>query len=150
GLLIANDIEGDEDVVGDTGIDESFRLADLLAGYAGSAGIDLHFGDRRNLVGLDVRTVGAAMTGDLLLDTGDVVLKPVEIDGDRRRVEVFYRLHGHLLGITEQEKVTYQTGARQERAVRRRRRFRQRRWFSPKFGHPWHSRATDPCAFPRP
>ena len=64
------------------------RLAELLAGDADGAGLDLHGGDRRDLVGLDVRAVAAAGARDHVLHPGDVALEAVEVDGHDRRVEV--------------------------------------------------------------
>ena len=49
---------------------------------------DLHGGDRRDLVGLDVRAVAAAGTRDDVLHPGDVALDAVEVDGHDRGVEV--------------------------------------------------------------
>ena len=41
-LRCADDVEGEQDVVGDAGIDEDLGLAELLAGQADGAGRDLH------------------------------------------------------------------------------------------------------------
>ena len=49
---------------------------------------DLHGGDRRDLVGLDVRAVAAAGARDHVLHPGDVALDAVEVDRHDRRVEV--------------------------------------------------------------
>ena len=84
-LVVADDVEADEDVVGDAG--EDLGLADLLAGDADGAGGDLHRGDRRDLVGLDMRAVVAAGGGDEALHAVDVRGEAVEIDGDAGGVE---------------------------------------------------------------
>ena len=64
GLALADDVEGQKDIVADAGVDEDFRLAELLAGEPDRAGRHLHLADRRDLVGLDVRAVGDALRGD--------------------------------------------------------------------------------------
>ena len=64
GLGRADDVEGDQQVVGDAGIDEDLGLAELLAGEARRARLDLHLADRRDLVRLDVRAVAPARGRD--------------------------------------------------------------------------------------
>src|SRR5262249_59713139 len=97
GLLFTDDVEGQEDVVGDIGFCENVDLAELLAGDPDGTGRDLHLPDRRDLVRLDVRPVALALAGDGRLDVPDVVLQPVEKDGYRRRLEVVTRGHRNSL-----------------------------------------------------
>ena len=56
-LRPAEDVVGEEDVVGDAGVHEDLHLAELLARDPDGAGLDLHPPDRGDLVGLDVRPV---------------------------------------------------------------------------------------------
>ena len=86
GLLFADDVEGEQDVVGDAGIGEDLDLAELLAGDADSPGFHLHLPDRGDLVRLDVRPVAEPMRGDRRLRPRDVRFQAVEQDGDGRRV----------------------------------------------------------------
>ncbi len=58
GLGFADHIEGEQDVIGHAGVGHHFDLAELLAGDADSARIDLHLGERRQLVRLDMRAIG--------------------------------------------------------------------------------------------
>ena len=78
GLRFADDVEGEEDVVGHAGIDEDPRLAELLAGDADRAGRHLHLADLRDLVGLDVRPVADALLGKHGLNARDIRFEPVE------------------------------------------------------------------------
>ena len=85
-LLLADQIVADQDVV-DPGIGHHFGLTELLAGDALGAGLDLHGGDDRALVGLDMRPVGDPCGIAGRLDPRDVALDPVHVDdGDGRAV----------------------------------------------------------------
>ena len=94
GLGVAQHVVGEQDVVGDAGVRHHLDLAELLAGDADRAGVDLHLGERRNLVRLDVRAVGEAVAGERLLRALDVRLDDVEVDDDGGRIEVCNR-SGH-------------------------------------------------------
>ena len=62
------------------GVGHHLGLAEFLAGDAPGAGLDLHGGDHRALVGLDMRPVGDACGIAGRLDAGDVALDPVHVD----------------------------------------------------------------------
>ena len=83
GLRLSDQVEGDEDVVGNTGIGEDLRLAELLAGDAGRAGLDLHGGDGGYLVGLDVRPQPVGTAGHRH-HPSDVLVDPVRMEDQRR------------------------------------------------------------------
>src|SRR4030095_14769409 len=87
-LRLAQDVEREEDVVGDAGVDEDLDFTELLTGNADRARRHLHTPDRGNLVRLDVRPVGDAVPRQVGLHAGDVVAHDVEIDGDDGRVQV--------------------------------------------------------------
>ena len=72
-------VVADQDVV-DPGLRHHLGLAEFLAGDAASAGRDLHPGEQRALVGLDVRAIGD--TGCLAspLNPRDVALHLVHVD----------------------------------------------------------------------
>jgi len=93
GLLAPEDVEGQENVVGDPGVGEHLHLAELLAGDADGAGPHLQLAERGNLVRLDVRTVRDAVPVEVLLHPPDVVLHDVQADRDGRRVQVFDERH---------------------------------------------------------
>ncbi len=88
GLLAAEDVVGQEHVVGDAPVDEHLDLAELLAGDADGSGFDLHPSDRRDLVRLDVRPIADGVPREMRLNAADIVAHDVEVDGDDRRVEV--------------------------------------------------------------
>ena len=88
GLLSAEDVVGQEDVVGDAGVDEHLDLAELLARDADGARVHLHPPDRGDLVRLDVRPIADAVAREMGLNAADVVPHDVEVDGDGRRIEV--------------------------------------------------------------
>jgi hypothetical protein len=88
GLLAAEDVVGEEDVVGDSGVDEHLDLADLLTRDADGSRLHLYPSDRRDLVRLDVRPIADGVPREMRLNAADVVAHDVEVDGDNRRVEV--------------------------------------------------------------
>jgi hypothetical protein len=81
-------VVGQEHVVGHAGVGEHLRLTDLLHRDPDGAGRHLHPADRWDLVRLDVRAVRQAVAVEVRLYAPDVRLHDVEVDGDRRRVEV--------------------------------------------------------------
>jgi hypothetical protein len=93
GLGAADDVEREQDVVGDAGVGEDFDLAQLLAGDPGRARLHLQLPERGNLVRLDVRSIGDAVLGQMRLHAADVVLHDRQIDGDGGCVEVGDRGH---------------------------------------------------------
>jgi hypothetical protein len=87
GLDRADDLVGDQDVA-DAGGGEDLGLAELGAGDADGAGGELAVGDGRALVALRVGALGNATGGELAGDAGDVAVHGVEVDEERRSVEV--------------------------------------------------------------
>ena len=88
GLGVAQHVVAEQDVVGGARVRHHLDLAELLAGDADRTGLHLHFGERRDLVGLDVRPVGEPVTGEKVLRATDVRLDDIEIDHNRGCVEV--------------------------------------------------------------
>ncbi len=72
GLGIAEDVVGEQDVVGDAGLGHDLDLAELLARDADRAGLHLQRGERWDLVGLDVRTIGDTVPSKKLLGALDI------------------------------------------------------------------------------
>jgi hypothetical protein len=67
------------------------RLAELLAGDAGRAGANLRVCEHRQLVRLDVRPEREAVAVAVRLHPRDVPVDRVEVDRERRRVELLER-----------------------------------------------------------
>ena len=88
GLGVAQHVVGEQDVVGDAGIRHHLDLAELLAGDADRAGVDLQLRQRRDLVRLDVRAVGEAVARERVLRALDVRLDDVEVDDNRGCIEI--------------------------------------------------------------
>ena len=88
GLGAADDIEGEQHVVGHTRVGEHFHFTQLLAGDADRARLHLQLAQRRDLVRLDVGAIGDAVLGKVRLHAANVVLHDVEVDGDSRGFEV--------------------------------------------------------------
>ncbi len=86
-FFLTQDVVADEDIV-DAPVDHHLCLAEFLAGDAPGACRDLHPGERRALVRLDMRPVGDAGRIAQPLHAGDVGLDPVQIDHHGRRAEL--------------------------------------------------------------
>ena len=89
----SRDLDGADDLVGDqhvanAAVHHGFGLADLGAGDAGRAGLDLHEGDTRRFVVLDVGPYVHAGAVQVTLHDLDVAPYQVEVDHGRRRVDV--------------------------------------------------------------
>ena len=98
-LAAAENVVGEQHVVGHPGVHEDLDLAELLAGDADGARRHLHLADGGDLVRLDVRAVADAVAGEVRLHAADVVLHDVQVDGDGGRVELADRGHGSLLSL---------------------------------------------------
>jgi hypothetical protein len=92
-LRLAQDVEGEQDVVGDARVDEHLHLTELLTRDAGRARRDLHLPDFGNFVRLDVGSVPDPVPREMGLHAANVLSHDVEIDGDDGRVEVGERGH---------------------------------------------------------
>ena len=86
-LLLADDLVGDEHVA-NAGGDERLGLADLLAADADRAALDLRVRDVRALVRLRVRAQRDAAAAHGVGHQVEVALERVEVDDERRRVDV--------------------------------------------------------------
>ena len=86
-LRRADQVVRDQDVV-DPGVGHHLRLAELLAGDAARAERHLPARDLDGLVRLDVRTVREPDGVAVRLPAGEVVLEPVDVDDDGRRVDL--------------------------------------------------------------
>ena len=89
-FCVADDFVADQHVA-HAAADQRFGLADLLAALAHGAGRDLHQRDRRALVRLRMRTQAHAGGPRELGHPLHVALQRVEIDDQRRRVDVVDR-----------------------------------------------------------
>ena len=84
----ADDVVRNEDVAVDAGSDHDLGFAELLAANADSAGTELHVGDLRDLVGLDMdHQVDAGVATDLLHPV-DVLFEDIEVDDHGGRIDV--------------------------------------------------------------
>jgi hypothetical protein len=97
GLEPADDVVGQQDVIGHAGVGEHLDLAQLLAGDAKGPRLHLHFPERRDLVRLDVRSVADAVLRQVRLHPLQVRLHDVEVDRHRRGIEFADRFHGESL-----------------------------------------------------
>ena len=86
-LGAAQQVEGQEDVA-EAGIGHDLGLAQLLAGDADGAELDLAAGELRDLVGLDVRAELQPVRVGISLRAAEIGLDPVEVDEHGRGVEV--------------------------------------------------------------
>jgi hypothetical protein len=94
-LALADERIGDEQIV-DAGLDHHLRLAELRDGDAPGPGVQLHPREQRRLVRLGVGPEGDA---GLVRDRDhlrDVPLDHVEVEQQRRRIDV--RERGHRCG----------------------------------------------------
>ena len=98
-LLPADDVVGEKDV-GQAGIGHHLGLADLLAGNAVGARLDLPFGKEGQLVGLDMGPEPRAGRVGGLLGAGDVALDAVEVDQNGGRVDLIDGSGGGGHGFT--------------------------------------------------
>jgi hypothetical protein len=89
----ADDVETEENVIADPGIDEDLDLIELLASQPDGPRSDLHAPDRRNLVRLDVRAIGFTLHCNEGLYTFDIRFHPIELDGHGGSIEVIYCRH---------------------------------------------------------
>ena len=90
-FLPADDLVGDEHVP-DAALDHRLGLADLLNAHADRAERDLLQGDDRAFVGLGVRPHPDTAAGDPLRQAAQIALEGVEIDDQRRGVDL---VEGH-------------------------------------------------------
>ena len=86
-LGLPDEWEADQDVV-EARICEHLRLAELLARDPARARVDLEPSDLRQLVRLDVRPQGDPVLVAVRLHARDVSLDRVEVDGERRALEL--------------------------------------------------------------
>ena len=89
-LRRADDLVGDEHVAY-AGGDEGFGFADLLAADADGAALDLRERDVRAFVRLAVRAQRDGGAADRIRHQVEIALERVEIDDERRRVDVARR-----------------------------------------------------------
>ncbi len=86
-LCLTQQIVTEEDII-DAAVGHHFGLAELLTRDACGPGGDLHLGEHRAFVRLDVRAVRHARQIAQLLDAADVALHPIEIDHDGRGANI--------------------------------------------------------------
>ena len=92
-LGLAQDVEGEQDVVGHARVHEDLDLSDLLARDAHGSRLHLQLSDGGNLVRLDVRTIPDAVLGEVRLHPSDVVFHDVETNGHSGGVELLHCAH---------------------------------------------------------
>ena len=112
-FLPADDFVGDEHVR-DPAIDHRLGLADLLHAHADRAELDLLQRDDRAFVGLGVRPQPDAGAGDALGQAAQIALERVEIDDQRRGVDLVERhadLGGRAGGHRRSPQVRAEAGA---------------------------------------
>ena len=96
-LVLANDVEGQQHV-GDAAIGHDLRLAQLLDGDSRGAQVKLGLGQRHQLVGLDVRSVGKAQRIAALLPAPQVARHDIDVDDGNGGFEVF-QAPAHVLEL---------------------------------------------------
>ena len=90
-LVAAHHVEGQQHV-GDAGVGHDLGLAQLLDGDSLRPQLDLRLGQRHQLVGLDMWTVGEAGGVAALLPAAQVALYHVDVDDGHGGFEVFQAL----------------------------------------------------------
>ena len=96
-LRRVGELVGDEDI-GDASRGELARFGDRCDGDPGRAQPELQQRQLRDLVRLDVRTNGDAVTTDRVVQLADVGLDAFEVGEDERRVLVFESARAATLG----------------------------------------------------